>query len=79
MKELTILSEVTEWPDNTRNHLYLFNKQTNKIVAYSPTSVIGEWVYFARPLSFSKSYRKFVVLPTPKEFMDTRKETLMPS
>ena len=54
---LQCFKELTEWEDNTRNHTYLVNTDTDKAVAYRKDS--GEIQVFKQPLTFAKKGRKF--------------------
>ena len=55
---IEILQEVTEWSDGTPNHTYLVDKGAGKMLAYR-RSGDGEVQVFSKPMTFSKSYRKF--------------------
>ena len=53
------LKEITKWDlDFQPNHTYLVDG--DRVHAYINSS--GEHVYFSKPMSFSKAYRKFVEL-----------------
>lgn len=53
------LLEITEWGDNTPNHIYIFeNKKSSKCMGYIKNST-KEIKFFNKPLSFDKKKRKF--------------------
>lgn len=67
MMEFEYLKEITVWDKvdyQPQNHSYKINKKTGKLHAYRKTGT-NEVIEFAKPKSFSKSYRKFVKI---KEF-----------
>jgi hypothetical protein len=56
---MVFLKEITEWKDNTPNHVYIFeNKKSAKIIGYLPEGK-RDVIWFEKPLSFDKSRRKF--------------------
>ena len=60
---IEILEETTVWEDNTANHIYAV-KDGTKVVAYRRDGV-EEWEMFSKPLSFSKTRRKFRKVKDP--------------
>lgn len=57
---MKILQEITEWEDNTPNHVYHVN-DAGKLVAYQ---ILGskEVTTFTNPIMFDRRGRKFVTL-----------------
>jgi hypothetical protein len=54
---MTVIREVTNWPDNTPNHDYVLN-EAGKLIAYRKLGV-GDWITVDKPMMFSKSHRRF--------------------
>ena len=54
---IEILQEITEWEDSVPNHIY-YVKDKTKLVAYIRQGTTNK-IVLAKPLSFSKSRRKF--------------------
>jgi len=60
-QDVRMLREVTVWsqaPYNVPNHDYLVNKTQEKLIAYRKEGHT-EWEKFTKPLTFSKTRRKF--------------------
>jgi hypothetical protein len=55
---MKFMQEVTEWPDNTPNHVYYLNDDKSKMFGYakSGTTVIE---MFSKPIKFDSRRRKF--------------------
>jgi hypothetical protein len=60
---IEILEETTVWEDNTPNHIYAV-KDGTKLVAYRRNG-LEKWEMFSKPLSFSKTRRKFRKIKDP--------------
>lgn len=53
---IEVLQEITEWPDATPNHSYVV--KNGKCIAYCRAGA-KEWYVHKKPLTFSKTGRKF--------------------
>lgn len=62
---MKILQEITEWEDNTPNHIYHVN-DAGKLVAYQRAGT-KDIKTFTAPLQFDKRGRKFITLEEIKE------------
>ena len=60
---MKVLQEITEWEDNTPNHIYHV-RDDGKLLAYQPYG--GGVVMFTKPLMFDRRYRKFKTLKVNK-------------
>ena len=54
---MVFVQEVTEWKDNTPNHIYLLNDSKQKMIGYSTDGVTLK--VFVDPITFDSRYRKF--------------------
>lgn len=57
---MKILQEITEWEDNTPNHIYHVN-DAGKLVAYQRAGT-NDVKTFKNPIMFDKRKRKFITL-----------------
>lgn len=74
---IEILQEVTEWQDNTPNHVYHVNGR-GKLVAYVLNGE-GAPITLKTPLTFDKRYRKFKKLGTIDEALESNAKVVQGS
>ena len=69
MDKLRAFKEITKWPDNTPNHVYILNDQGH-CVGYRKTGT-KEYIQFNKPSKlFSRSRRKFIELKPASKYME---------
>lgn len=58
---IILLQEITEWADNTPNHIYIFNNSDSKIAGYIKAGT-NDVTKFSKPMQFIKRGRTFKVV-----------------
>ena len=58
---MKIMQEVTQWSDNTPNHIYIFDDKLENILAYVPEGS-NKVSKFRSPISIDKRNRKFELI-----------------
>jgi hypothetical protein len=58
---MKIAREVTEWADNTPNHIYVFNDAMTRITAYIPEGT-DQVKKFVAPIDIDRRGRKFELM-----------------
>lgn len=63
MTRLVCKLEITDWPDKTPNHIYVFDGNNSKAIGYVNNGVYQK---FRAPMAIDERGRKFRKIPVPE-------------